>query len=129
MQTHQGIGSKAAVDQSVPLRPRVFVSSVIEGFEAHREATRTAIEATGGDPVLVNEDFPSMHISSRIAKLRVDNRRLGRHGSPLTGGPHAQSGGRSMFLPPSLTTPLTGSTRVSANSEATVRKRMTAATM
>lgn len=36
--------------------PRVFVSSVVEGFEDYREAAREGIEAAGGEPVLVNED-------------------------------------------------------------------------
>ena len=49
--------------------PRVFVSSVIEGFEAYREAARAGIKAAGGEPVLVNEDFPSMPNSSRNACL------------------------------------------------------------
>ncbi len=41
-------------------RPRVFVSSVIEGFAEFRQATREAIAAAGGEPVLVNEDSPSL---------------------------------------------------------------------
>lgn len=49
--------------------PRVFVSSVIKGFEAYREAAREGIKAAGGEPVLVNEDFPSMPNSSRNACL------------------------------------------------------------
>lgn len=44
---------------------RVFVSSVIDGFAAHREAARAAIEQAGAEPVLVNEDFPSLAGSSR----------------------------------------------------------------
>lgn len=50
-------------------RPRVFVSSVIEGFGDYREAAREGIEAAGGEPVLVNEDFPSLPDSSRNACL------------------------------------------------------------
>lgn len=50
-------------------KPRVFVSSVIDGFESHREAAREGIKAAGGEPVLVNEDFPSMPNSSRNACL------------------------------------------------------------
>jgi hypothetical protein len=49
--------------------PRVFVSSVIEGFQLYREAARTAIQEAGGEPVLVNEDFPSRSSSSRNACL------------------------------------------------------------
>jgi hypothetical protein len=51
------------------IRRRVFVSSVVEGFQAHREAARTAIQASGGEAVLVNEDFPSLQSSSRNACL------------------------------------------------------------
>lgn len=50
-------------------RPRVFVSSVVEGFEAYREAARAAIHSAGGEAILVNEDFPSIHTSSRNACL------------------------------------------------------------
>lgn len=50
-------------------RPRVFVSSIIQGFEAFREAARRGIEAAGGEPVLVNEDLPSLATSSRNACL------------------------------------------------------------
>ena len=49
--------------------PRVFVSSVIKGFEDIREAARQAIERAGGTPVLVNEDFPSLPDSPRNACL------------------------------------------------------------
>jgi len=51
------------------MRPRVFVSSVIKNFEQYREAARQGIEAAGGDPVLVNEDFPALATSSRNACL------------------------------------------------------------
>ena len=46
-------------------KPRVFVSSVVKGFEEFREAARAAIVASGGEPVLANEDFPSLAASSR----------------------------------------------------------------
>jgi hypothetical protein len=46
-------------------RPRVFVSSVIEGFADYRQAARDGIEQAGGEGVLVNEDFPSQASSSR----------------------------------------------------------------
>lgn len=50
-------------------RPRVFVSSVVKGFEEYREAARRGIEAAGGEPVLVNEDFPAQPDSPRNACL------------------------------------------------------------
>src|SRR5450631_2251096 len=50
-------------------RPRVFVSSVIEGFADYRTAARKGIEAAGGTPVMVNEDLPSQITSSRNACL------------------------------------------------------------
>lgn len=50
-------------------RSRVFVSSVIEGFESFRTSARSGIEAAGCQPVMVNEDFPSMSTSSRNACL------------------------------------------------------------
>lgn len=46
-------------------RQRVFVSSVVEGFREERQAVREGIEAAGGEPVLVNEDFPALAESSR----------------------------------------------------------------
>ena len=51
------------------MRPRVFVSSVIEGFADIREAARSAIESVGAHAVMVNEDFPSAPISPRNACL------------------------------------------------------------
>lgn len=50
------------------MKPRVFVSSVIDGFEDYREGARKGIAAAGGTPVLV-EDFPSLAISPRTACL------------------------------------------------------------
>src|SRR5450631_2917682 len=47
---------------------RVFVSSVMDGFEEYRRAAREGIEAAGATPVLV-EDFPSLSTSSRNACL------------------------------------------------------------
>ncbi len=47
------------------VKPRVFVSSVVSGFETEREAAREGIVAAGGEPVLVNEDFPARAASSR----------------------------------------------------------------
>lgn len=52
-----------------PFKPRVFVSSVVDGFHEFREAARLGITAAGGEPVLVNEDFPSLAASSRNACL------------------------------------------------------------
>ena len=46
-------------------QPRVFVSSVIEGFAEYRQAARNGIEQAGGEGVLVNEDFPAQASSSR----------------------------------------------------------------
>lgn len=50
------------------MRPRVFVSSVMEGFEDYREAARNGILDAGGEPVLV-EDYPGLSISPRSACL------------------------------------------------------------
>ena len=46
-------------------KPRVFVSSVIEGFGEFRSIARKAITAAGGEPLLVNEDFPAAASSAR----------------------------------------------------------------
>lgn len=51
------------------VQPRIFVSSVVEDFEEYREAARRAIERAGGEPVLVNEDFPALATSPRKACL------------------------------------------------------------
>lgn len=50
-------------------RPRVFVSSIIDGFGPFRSAARAAIEAVEGEPLLANEDLPSLNASSRNACL------------------------------------------------------------
>ena len=50
------------------MRPRVFVSSVMEGFEEYRVAAKAGIINAGGDPVLV-EDYPSFSSSPRNACL------------------------------------------------------------
>ncbi len=57
-----------AETQETP-RPRVFVSSVVQGFEEFREVARNAIVRSGGEAVLVNEDFPALAISPRNACL------------------------------------------------------------
>jgi hypothetical protein len=44
-------------------RPRIFISSVVQGFEAYCDAARIGIENAGGEAVLVNEQFPSLAIS------------------------------------------------------------------
>lgn len=49
-------------------KPRVFVSSVMKGFEPFREAARSGIEAAGREPVMV-ENLPSRGDSSRTACL------------------------------------------------------------
>ena len=51
------------------MKSRVFVTLVIDGFDAFRQAAREGIVAAGGKPVLVNEDFPSLVTSSRNACL------------------------------------------------------------
>lgn len=51
------------------IRPRVFVSSVIKDFGEYRQAARQEIEDAGGEPILVNEDFPALATSSRNACL------------------------------------------------------------
>jgi len=50
------------------MRPHVFVSSVMDGFEKYRLAARQGIIAAGGIQVLV-EDFPSLPLSPRTARL------------------------------------------------------------
>lgn len=50
-------------------KPRIFVSSVIEGFAAYRATARPAIIQAGAEPIMVNEDFPSQNASSRNACL------------------------------------------------------------
>lgn len=47
---------------------RVFISSVIEDFEAYRKAAADGVEAAGGEPVMV-ERFPSLAQSPRNACL------------------------------------------------------------
>src|SRR5687768_5665386 len=48
------------------VKPRVFVSSVIEGYREMREAARRGILAADCEPVL-GEDFPSLADSPRNA--------------------------------------------------------------
>ncbi len=50
------------------MRPRIFVSSVIEGFCDFREAARKGIIGGGGEPVLI-EDHPALSTSPRTACL------------------------------------------------------------
>lgn len=72
---------------------RVFVSSVVEGFEEYRDAARRAIEDAGMEPVLVNEGFPSLPISSRNACLdAVDSSDIFVLLLDLRGGWRAPSG-------------------------------------
>lgn len=49
-------------------RPRVFVSSVMTGFEPYRVAAKSAIAAANADPILA-EDYPSLSSSPRSACL------------------------------------------------------------
>lgn len=50
-------------------QPRVFVSSVVENFEAYRQAAEAGARGAGMLPVLVNEQSPSRPDSSRNACL------------------------------------------------------------
>ncbi|QXD15802.1 DUF4062 domain-containing protein [Rhodocaloribacter litoris] len=50
------------------MKPKVFVSSVMEGFEPFRKAARTGIEAAGSEPMMA-EDWPSLGNSPRTACL------------------------------------------------------------
>jgi len=56
-------------DNKNNIKPRIFVSSVVKGFEEFREAARQAIENAGCEPILVNEDYPAIVDSSRNACL------------------------------------------------------------
>jgi hypothetical protein len=47
---------------------RVFISSVMSGFEPYREAARQGVVDAGMKPILI-EDFPSLDMSSRSACL------------------------------------------------------------
>lgn len=56
------------------MKPIIFVSSIVDGFRDYRQAAREGIEAGGGRPLLVNEDFPSLGTSPRNACLdAIDN--------------------------------------------------------
>lgn len=50
------------------MKPRIFVSSVMENFQSYRDAAREGIIAVGGEPVLV-EDFSSLPVTPRTACL------------------------------------------------------------
>jgi len=50
------------------MRPRIFVSSVMEEFGDFREAAKKGIIAAGGEPVLI-EDYPALAKSPRTACL------------------------------------------------------------
>lgn len=49
--------------------PRVFISSVIDGFEDYREAAADGVRDAGMEPLRVETDFPSRTDSSRNACL------------------------------------------------------------
>lgn len=51
------------------MKPRVFVSSIVEGFADYRNAAAEGIRDASAEPVRVNEDFPSLSDSSRNACL------------------------------------------------------------
>lgn len=59
---------RCMTDRGKTMRPRVFVSSVMDGFEEYRRAAKVGIIAAGGEPVLV-EDFSSLSQSPRTACL------------------------------------------------------------
>ncbi|MEX2280856.1 MAG: DUF4062 domain-containing protein [Gemmatimonadota bacterium] len=50
------------------MKPRAFVSSVMEGYGDYRNAAREAVIACDGEPVLI-EDFPALDSSPRSACL------------------------------------------------------------
>ena len=50
------------------MKPRIFVSSVMEDFTEYRNSARDAILTAGGEPVLI-EDYPAMSVSPRTACL------------------------------------------------------------
>lgn len=50
------------------VRPRFFISSVIEGFESFREAAACGVRDAGAEPVMI-EQFPSLSVSPRTACL------------------------------------------------------------
>lgn len=51
------------------MKPRVFLSSIVEGFAAYRDAAAAGIRDAGAEPIRVNEDFPALSDSSRNACL------------------------------------------------------------
>lgn len=53
---------------TAPIPPRVFVSSVIKGFEEDREAAANGITDVGGEAIRI-ETFPSLSVSPRAACL------------------------------------------------------------
>lgn len=52
----------------MPNQPRVFVSSIMNGYEEYRAAARQGIERAGGEPILI-EDEPSRPQTPRNACL------------------------------------------------------------
>lgn len=52
------------------VRARVFISSVMTGFEAYRAAAAQGVHDAGAKPVMV-EDFPSLNVSPRNACLEA----------------------------------------------------------
>lgn len=49
-------------------KPRIFISSIMDGYRDRRDAARTAVESIGGDPVMA-EDFSAGTTSPRNACL------------------------------------------------------------
>jgi hypothetical protein len=56
------------------MKPVIFASSIVDGFRDYRQAAREGIEAGGGRPLLINEDFPSLATSPKeiVSHLPVE---------------------------------------------------------
>ncbi|WP_425153832.1 DUF4062 domain-containing protein [Candidatus Palauibacter sp.] len=52
-------------------RPRVFVSSVMEGYGDYREAARLGIQQVGYDPVLAEDFAASTSHPVRPSRIRL----------------------------------------------------------
>ncbi len=51
--------------------PRVFISSVVKDFQEYRLAAAEGVRDAGAEPLLINEEFPSVPDSSRNACLNA----------------------------------------------------------
>lgn len=65
------------------MKPRVFVSSVMDEFDEERASARQAIASAGCEPVLI-EDFPALQQSSRNACLDAVVVIIGERGGWVT---------------------------------------------